>query len=78
MLSKQTMMHAQIHLAANQNIRVSASQIREEVESENHGAIGGVLKGDDALGDGAGLDGGEDVGDGRLGYDGVVWVGKVI
>ncbi len=70
-------MHAQINLATNQNIRIPARQIREEVQSEDHRAIGGVLKGDHALRDGAGLDGGEDVGDGCLGYDGVVWLREV-
>ena len=57
-------MHGQVDLVPDQDIRVSAVQVREEVQREDYGAIGGVLKGHDAICGLPGLHGGEDVFDG--------------
>lgn len=66
------MPHRQINLPDNFDIPVFALSIREEIQREHHGAIGGVFEGDDAIRCGAGLDGVEDVFDGGLGKEGVV------
>lgn len=63
------MVDGQVDLSINQNIRIAASSVREEVKSENHGAIAAVLEGHDAVGSLARLDSGEDVFDACLGDD---------
>ena len=51
------------------HITVLGRAIGEEVEDLNHGAVAGVLDGDDAVGGFAGLDGGEDRGEGWVWVD---------
>ena len=70
------MLDSNVNLATDLNLRISALEIREEVQREDDGAIGGILKGHDAVGGCVVLDGGEDVFNGRLRNDRVLRFGK--
>lgn len=52
-------------------------QVREEIQREDYGAIGGVLEGHDAVCGLSGLYGGEDVFDGCQRPDVVLWSWEV-
>jgi hypothetical protein len=60
------MPHSDITFATDQNIRMRAVNVADEIESKDYGAVAAVFKGDDAAVRGAVLDGGEDVCDGDL------------
>jgi len=53
--------HVQVDLAADGEVGVGAVAVGEAVQGERDGAVGGVLKGDDAVVGVAGLDDLEDV-----------------
>jgi hypothetical protein len=70
--------HREVDFATDEDVRVATCEVGEEVEGEDHGAIGGVFEGDDALRSGAGLDGGEDVFDACLWDDLVFRLGEAL
>lgn len=71
------MAYGDIDFAFDENVRVAAVEVGEEVEGEDDGAVGGVFEGDDAVGGGACLDGGEDVFNGDLGLEVVFGFGEL-
>ena len=75
---EQAVVHGEVDFAAYQDVWVAAVEVREEVEGEHHGAIGGVLERNDAVRGGAGLDGGEDVFDGCEGDNVISRFGELL
>jgi hypothetical protein len=73
---EQTVLYGDVGFAADQNVGVRAVDVADEVEREDDGAVGAVFKGDDAPVRSAGLDGGEDVGDGGARGEGDGGVGE--
>jgi len=71
---QQAVFDGDVGLGADEDVGVSVLRVAEEVEGGDDGAVAAVFKGDDAAVGGAGLDGGEDVGDGDLGGErGLGW-----
>jgi hypothetical protein len=73
---EQTVLYGDVGFAADQDVRVRAVDVADEIECEDDGAIGAVFEGDDAPVGSAGLDRGEDVGDGGAGGEGDGGVGE--
>lgn len=70
-MAKQTMLNSHVSFAADQDVGMCPVDVANEVECEEYRPVGGVFPWDDAEGSGAGLHGGEDVGDGGTGDKGV-------
>jgi hypothetical protein len=66
-VAEQTVFDGDIGFGAHEDVGMGAVDVADEVEGEDDGAVGAVLKGDDAAVCAAILDGGEDVGDGDAG-----------
>lgn len=60
-MSEQAVVHVEVDLGTHGQVRVLAGAVGEVVEGKHHGAVGGVLEGDDAVGGAAGLRCVEDV-----------------
>ena len=74
-MAEETVLHGDVAFPADENVGVFVVQVGEEVEGEDHGAVGGVFERDNAAVCGAGLDGGEDIFDCDLRGERVcVWV----
>jgi hypothetical protein len=67
-MAEQTMSNGEVDLCIDDKVRVAVIQVDEQIEGEDHGAIGGVFEWDDAEGVAGGglLHGGKDVFDGDL------------
>lgn len=63
---QQAVVHADVDLAAHDNVRVPVRQVGEQVEGEDDGAVARVLEGHHAAEGAPGLDRREDVFDGDL------------
>ena len=75
-VAKKTMLHGDVRLAADDDVVVLLLQVREKVQGEDYGAVGGVFEGDDAAVGAAFLYGGEDIFDGDDGGEGEVLLGE--
>lgn len=71
-MTEETVLHGDIGLAADDDVRVLVLQVGEEVEGEDYRAVGRVLEGNDAAVGSARLNRGEDVVDGDDGGEGKV------
>lgn len=68
-MAEKTVFDGDVAFAADEDVRVGAVDIADEIQSEDDGTIAAVLKGDDAAVCGAVLYGCENVGDGDLGRE---------